>query len=113
MGEFTDGFNEREKAFEAKYLHDEELNFRITSRRNHLFGLWAAGILGYTDEKANSYVEEVIMVEIQKTQDGDVLHKVLRDLEAAKIQMSKHRVRKELTKCWELACKMMMNDKEL
>jgi len=60
----------------------------------------------------NSYIEDVIVVEIQKTHEDDVLHKVLRDLEAAKIQMSEHRVRKELEKCWEVARKMMMNDEE-
>lgn len=109
MGEPTDGFGERRKAFEAKYLHDEELNFRINARRNHLFGLWAAGVLGYTDEQTKSYVEEVIVVEIQKTHD-DVLHKVLKDLEAAKVQMSEHHVRKELEKCWEAARQMIMND---
>ena len=53
------------------------------------------------------------MVEIQKNHNDDVLHKVLRDLEIAKVQMSEHRARKELEKCWEMARKMIMSDEEL
>lgn len=106
------GFREREKAFEAKYLHDEELRFRIKVRRNHLFGLWVAGLLGYNGEEADQYVEEIILVDVQKTHEDDVLHKVLRDLEMAKISLSEHRVRKELEKCGEAARKMIMNSEE-
>ena len=107
------GFSQRKKAFEAKHLHDEELSFRINVKCYHLFGLWAAGLLGYADEKKARYVAETIVIECQKTHDDDVLHKVLRDLEAAKVQISEHRVRKELEKCWEEARKMLMNGEEL
>ena len=112
MDKTMNGFTQREKAFEAKYLHDEELNFRISAKRNHLFGLWAAGLLGYTGGKAEYYIEEVILTDCQKTHEDDVLHKVLKDLKAAKIQISEHRVRKELKKCWKTALKMIMNEEE-
>ncbi len=39
-------FDDRENAFEAKYAHDEEMNFRATARANKLLGLWAAELLG-------------------------------------------------------------------
>ncbi len=112
MDKTINGFTEREKAFEAKYLHDEELDFQINAKRNYLFGLWAAGLLGYKDQKAERYIAEVIMVDCQKTHEDDVLHKVLRDLKAAKIPISEHRVRKKHKKCWEDAHKIIMNDKE-
>ncbi len=110
MGESTNGFNQREKAFEAQYLHDEELTFRINTKRNRLFGLWAADLLKYKDEKITLYVEEVMGVDLQKIHKDDVLHKVLRDLKAAKIPISEYRVRKELEKCWVLAHAMIMNE---
>jgi hypothetical protein len=113
MGKSMNGFREREKAFEAKYLHDEELHFRIKVRRNHLFGLWVAGLLGYNGKEADQYVEEIILIDVQKTHEDDILHKVLRDLQKAKISVSEHRLRKELEKCWEAARKMIMNNKEL
>jgi len=113
MDKSMNGFTQRERAFEAKFLHDEELKFRINTKRNHLFGLWAAGLLGFKGEKAERYIADVTLVDCQKTHEDDVLHKVLRDLKAAKIKISEHRVRKELGKCWEVAREMVMNDKEL
>jgi len=107
-----DGFSQRKKAFEAKYLHDEELNFRIKSKRDHLFGLWAAHLLGYTDEKANKYAEDVMMVAVQGNPHEGVLHKVLRDLEAEHIEMSDHRLQKEFERCWEAAQEIVMNREE-
>jgi hypothetical protein len=107
-----DSLNQRQKDFEAKYLHDKELEFRVCVKRNHLFGVWAGTLLGYTNQKAQVYIEEVVMVDIQKKHEDDVLHKVLRDLECAKIEMSEHRLRKELERCWIEAHKIMMNKEE-
>lgn len=112
MSDSLNGFENREKTFEAKYLHDEELHFRIKVRRNHLFGLWAAQLLGYTGDKAEAYTEEVIMMETQKSHLDDVLHKVLKDFQDANVGISEHRVRKKLAKCWGIAEKMIMNDEE-
>ena len=39
-------FKDRNKGFERKFAHDEELKFRATARRNKLLGLWAAEKLG-------------------------------------------------------------------
>ena len=113
MDKSMDGFTQRERAFEAKYLHDEELSFRISAKRNHLFGEWAADRMGYKGEKAERYIAEMTLGDCQKTHEEDVLHKVLRDLNAAKIKLSEHRVQKVFKKCWEDARKMIMNDQEL
>jgi hypothetical protein len=51
-------FDDREKAFEDKYKHDQELQFRVEVRRNKLLGLWAAELLGKSD--AQAYASEVI-----------------------------------------------------
>ena len=39
-------FDEREQAFEKKYAHDAEMQFKAEARRNKLLGLWAAGLMG-------------------------------------------------------------------
>ncbi len=106
------GFNNREKAYEAKYLHDEELTFKINARRNRLFGLWAAELLGYTGEKADSYIDEVIVAGLQKSHTDTVFSKVLKDLKTAKVDMSEHRVQKAFERCLEAARAMLMQDKE-
>ncbi len=104
--------NQREKAYEAKYLHDEELNFKINARRNRLFGEWAASLLNYTGEKADTYCDDVIMAAFQKNHNMNAFGKVLKDLEQAKVDISEHRVQKEFERCWEEAKEMIMKDKE-
>ena len=113
MDESMKGFHQREKAFEAKYLHDEELTYRIHAKRNHLFGLWVAELLEYRDEGAEKYAQEVILVEVQKTHEDDVIHKVLRDLKAANVKVSEHRVRNQLERCLNTAREIIMNDEGL
>lgn len=112
MDDTVNGFTEREKAFEAKYLHDEEIDFRIHAKCNHLFGLWAANLLGYTHEKAHRYIEDMIIGDIQKIHSEDVLHKVLKDLKRAHVRISEHQVRKEFQKCFKKAQEIVMHDHE-
>ena len=48
----NEGFKDREKGYEAKYQHDQEMLFKITARRNKLLGLWAAEQMGLNEEAA-------------------------------------------------------------
>ena len=52
-------FNDREKAFEDKYKHDQELQFKVEVRRNKLLGLWAAELLDKKGDEADAYAKEV------------------------------------------------------
>ena len=54
-------FNDREKAFEDKYKHDQDLQFRVEVRRNKLLGLWVAEMLGLSGADAEAYAKEQIM----------------------------------------------------
>jgi hypothetical protein len=40
------GFDDRERAAENKKAREEELKFKKVARRNKLFGLWAADLMG-------------------------------------------------------------------
>ena len=51
------GFDERQKGFEKKFEKDQEFQFKATARRNRLLGLWAAGLMGITDEAADAYAK--------------------------------------------------------
>ncbi len=73
-------FDDREKGFEAKYSHDQELNFKITVRRNKLLGLWAAGLLGKSGADADAYAKEVIASDFEKPGEDDIVGKVAADL---------------------------------
>jgi hypothetical protein len=73
-------FDDRENAFEAKFAHDSEMQFRAEARRNKLVGLWAAGLLGKTGDEAAAYAMEVVSADFEEAGDEDVVRKVAADL---------------------------------
>lgn len=89
-------FDDREKGFESKFAHDEELRFKVTVRRNKLLGLWAAGKLGYSEEKAKQYAIEVVESDFVEAGDDDVVSKVFSDLQKAGIDIAEHDIRVEM-----------------
>ena len=74
-------FDEREKGFEKKFAHDEELQFKISARKNKYLGEWASNILGYKDEKVQEYIQSVIKSDFAEAGDEDVFRKLKKDLE--------------------------------
>ncbi len=75
-------FDDRENAFENKFAHDAEMQFKAEARRNKLLGLWAAGLLGKSGDDAAAYAKEVVAADFQEAGDDDVLRKVAADLGA-------------------------------
>ena len=75
-------FDDRENAFENKYAHDQEMQFRAEARRNKLLGLWAAELLGKTGEDAEGYAREVVKADFEEAGHEDVVRKVAGDLGA-------------------------------
>lgn len=73
-------FDDRENAFENKYAHDEEMQFRAQARCNKLLGLWAAEILGKTGADADTYAKEVVLSDFEEAGHEDVVRKVAADL---------------------------------
>ena len=78
------GFKDREKGFESKFAHDEEMRFKIMNRRNKLLGLWAAGEMGKSGAEAETYAKAVVAADFEEAGDNDVFRKVRADLDAAK-----------------------------
>ncbi len=73
-------FKDREDAFEAKFAHDAEMQFKAEARRNKLLGLWAAELMGKNEEEAAAYAREVIKADFEEAGDEDVYRKVSGDL---------------------------------
>jgi hypothetical protein len=90
------GFDDREKTFESKWAHDEELAFKVMARRNKLLGLWAAEMMGLTGGTADDYAKEVISADFQEAGDEDVYRKVKGDLDAKGVDVSEHHLRKRM-----------------
>tara|TARA_B100001750_G_C15225530_1_gene455438 strand:+ start:34 stop:342 length:309 start_codon:yes stop_codon:yes gene_type:complete len=73
-------FEEREKSFEKKFAHDEELQFKVSARRNKYLGQWASQILGYNSDQEKEYIQSVIKADFAEAGDDDVFRKVKSDL---------------------------------
>jgi hypothetical protein len=96
MGRAMSTFDEREKGFEQKYKHDQELQFKVNARRNKLLGLWAAEQMGITGSAADAYAKEVVAADFEKPGDSDVVEKVLKDLKAKGKTTTEPQLRKQL-----------------
>ncbi len=86
-------FDDRERAFEAKFAMDADMAFRITARRNRLLGQWAAAKLGLTPEETDSYAKSVVQADFEEAGDEDVIRKLLGDLTAAGVDADDRLIR--------------------
>ena len=89
-------FDDRERAFEAKFARDEEMRFRLLARRNRLLGEWAAGLMKLSPAETESYAKDVVRADFEEAGDEDVIRKVLGDLTAAEIDIDDARIREQL-----------------
>jgi hypothetical protein len=89
-------FDEREKAFEEKFKHDQELRFKVHARRNKLLGLWAAARMGLAGAEAEAYARAVVEADFQAPGEDDVCGKVVKDLNAKGISADAAQVRAEM-----------------
>jgi hypothetical protein len=96
-------FEDREKAFENKFKYDQDILFKINSRRARLVGLWAAERLGIVGERAEAYAHEVVDADLDEPGHADIIRKLQKDFKAKGIDISDHRITKELDRQWEIA----------
>ena len=94
-------FDEREKSFEKKFAHDEELQFKISARRNKYIGEWASKIFGYNPDQEKEYIQSVIKADFAEAGDEDVFRKVKADLKDHNI--SDEEIRKKMDELNEKA----------
>lgn len=89
-------FDDRERAFEAKFARDEDMAFRITARRNKLLGQWAAAKMGLTPEETDAYAKAVVQADFEEAGDEDVIRKLLGDMLAANVEIDDATVRRAI-----------------
>ena len=94
-------FDDREKSFEKKFAHDEELQFKVSARRNKYIGQWASQILGYNSDQEKEYIQSVIKADFAEAGDEDVFRKVKADLKDHNI--SDEDIRKKMNELNEKA----------
>src|SRR5258708_26250850 len=79
-------FDKREEGFEKKFALDEDLKFKAVARRNKLLGQLVAEKFGLSGDAAAAYAKDVVAAMFEG--DGDVLHKVLKDIEAKGVDLT-------------------------
>lgn len=101
------GFDERQDAFENKFAHDAELQFKVEARRNKLLGLWAADLMGKSGDDAAEYAKEVIKADFEEAGDEDVYRKVAGDLGS---KASEEEIRSQMTTLMAQAKEQIMTE---
>lgn len=74
-------FDDREKAFEAKFAHDAEMAFKAIARRDKALAHWAAGLLGKTAEQTRDYEATLVREDVDNPEPDAILEILLKDLE--------------------------------
>lgn len=100
-------FDDRENAFEAKFAHDTEMQFRAEARRNKLVGLWAAEVLGKSGDDAAEYAMSVVASDFEEAGVEDVVRKVAADLAG---KASADQVRAKLAELLPIAKAQLMSE---
>lgn len=106
----ADGFKDREKGFESKWAHDEELRFKVMARRNKLLGQWAAAEMGLTDAEAEAYARSVIQADFQEAGDNDVLRKVKGDFDREAVAHSTAAIRARMEELLAIAAEQVVGE---
>ena len=96
-----DSFKDREKNFEKKFAHDEELQFKASARRNKYIGQWISKIFNYNQEQEKEYIQSVIKADFAEAGDEDVFRKIKADLKDHNI--SDEEIRKKMDELSEKA----------
>ena len=96
-------FDEREKSYEAKWVHDQELRFRVFSRRNRLLGLWAAAEMGVKGADAQAYAAQIVAAEFEKDGESAIFARIRRDFDARHVALSDHMIRRKMDELLETA----------
>jgi hypothetical protein len=105
-------FEDRERAFESKWAHDEELRFKIVARRNKLLGLWAAEQMGITGDAAQEYAKGVVRADFEEAGHEDVVRHVQRDFQAKNVARSDHAIRVKMEDLLQIATDQILNETE-
>jgi hypothetical protein len=100
-------FEKRERAQEAKFAHDQEMDFRVSARRDKLLGLWAAELMDMKGGDAEAYARQIVLTDVDQPGDDDVFQRVKSDLETAKVEVSDHDLRRKMDSLLRLAREQM------
>lgn len=104
------GFDDRGDAFEKKFAHDEELQFKATARRNKLLGLWAAEKFGLTGADAEEYAKSVVRSDFEEPGEEDVFRKLRADFDDSEQTVADEELRKAMSELMATAVEQIKTE---
>ncbi|MBI1273207.1 MAG: DUF1476 family protein [Alphaproteobacteria bacterium] len=105
------GLDDRQKAFENKFKHDEEVTFKVMTRRARLLGMWAAEQMGMTGSDASDYAKTVVMADMEEAGHADLIRKIKGDFTDRDLDFSDHRIEKKMEEFLSIAKQQVMDGK--
>ena len=96
-------FEDREKGYEGKFAHDQEMVFKARARRDRLMARWAAPQLGLSGADADSYGKALAMSAHEKNHEDKLVAKVMKDLADKGVKVTEHQLHKKLAELYEEA----------
>lgn len=100
-------FNDRERGFEAKFVHDEELRFRATARRDKLFAAWLSAKWKLSAANAHSLESAILAVPNGAAHDTAVLALVASRLARHSANIEHISLKLALEECAERAAEQL------
>lgn len=100
-------FDDRKKANEYMFAHEEEVTFKAAARRNSMLAQWAGGVMGYSEDEIETFSAELIKFDLSEKGYEDVFRMLTDRFKGAHVEMSEHRIRKAMDQ------KMAMARKEI
>jgi len=100
-------FDNRENAFENKFAHDAEMQFKAEARGNKLLGLWAAELMGKSGDDAAAYASEVVKSDFEEAGHEDVYRKVSGDFDGKADEAT---IRAKMASCLAEAKSQLMGE---
>ncbi|MGE0698330.1 MAG: DUF1476 domain-containing protein [Hyphomicrobiaceae bacterium] len=89
-------FDDREKSFEKKFAHDQDLRFKAESRRNKMIAEWAGTKMGITGAALDDYVKAVRRADLAEKGDDDVIRKIAKDLADKGVAVGDAEIRRQM-----------------
>lgn len=93
-------FDDREHAFENRFAHEAELEFRAEALRLRLIAYWATELMGESADFAARYAKTLIHVDFQHGDSDQVVARLLADLDGKADEAG---VRAKMAECLDQA----------
>ena len=101
---------ERRDAFEDKFAHDEEMNFKAEARASKLFGLWLAEKLGLAEGEADVYAKGVVGANLEEEGFDDIIRYVRPDIDEKGLDISDDMINKKMDEYMTVAKAQLMEE---